>query len=85
MKKYISILGAVALLVACEQKTETVAPPASPATTPEATETAAEPAASAVESPEDADSDMSTPALPTESTPPSDLSGSWIPTPTPTP
>jgi len=39
MKKYICILASAALLAACEQKTETAAPAASPATTaaPEAT------------------------------------------------
>jgi len=35
MKKYISILAGAALLVACEQKTETVAPATSPTATPE--------------------------------------------------
>jgi len=39
MKKYICILASAALLAACEQKTETAAPAASPAATaaPEAT------------------------------------------------
>jgi len=40
MKKYISILAGAALLAACEQKTETAAPAASPK--PEAAETATE-------------------------------------------
>jgi PBP1b-binding outer membrane lipoprotein LpoB len=37
MKKYICILAGAALLVACEQKTETVAPASSPAASPEET------------------------------------------------
>ena len=43
MKKYICILASAALLVACEQKTETAAPAASPA---ETTESATTPATS---------------------------------------
>jgi hypothetical protein len=35
MKKYICILAGAGLLVACEQKTETVAPATSPTATPE--------------------------------------------------
>jgi PBP1b-binding outer membrane lipoprotein LpoB len=37
MKKYICILAGAALLAACEQKTETTAPAASPTASPEAT------------------------------------------------
>ncbi|PYL66135.1 MAG: hypothetical protein DMF25_01345 [Verrucomicrobia bacterium] len=37
MKKYICILAGAALLAACEQKTETAAPAASPTASPEAT------------------------------------------------
>jgi PBP1b-binding outer membrane lipoprotein LpoB len=37
MKKYICILCAAAMLVACEQKTESVAPASSPAASPEET------------------------------------------------
>ncbi len=37
MKKYICLLAGAALLVACEQKTETVAPASSPVSSPEAT------------------------------------------------
>jgi hypothetical protein len=37
MKKYICILAGAALLAACEQKTETTAPGASPAASAEAT------------------------------------------------
>jgi uncharacterized lipoprotein YajG len=50
MKKYICILAGVALLAACEQKTETTEPAASPAATspPTATES---PAAGTYESP----------------------------------
>ena len=43
MKKYICILASAALLAACEQKTETAAPAASPA---ETTESATTPATS---------------------------------------
>ena len=52
MNKYICILASAALLAACEQKTETVTPSASPAATaaPEAT-TSPEATASALESP----------------------------------
>jgi len=52
MNKYICILASAALLAACEQKTETVTPSASPAATasPEAT-TSPEATASAIESP----------------------------------
>ena len=47
MKKYICILAGAALLVACEQKTETVAPAATPAPTtpPPATTEVTSPAA----------------------------------------
>jgi len=41
MKKYICILAGAALLAACEQKTETIAPESSPAAT--AAETTASP------------------------------------------
>jgi ABC-type uncharacterized transport system auxiliary subunit len=55
MKKYICILAGAALLAACEQKTETVAPATTPApTTAPATETspaAAESPAATTESP----------------------------------
>ncbi|PYJ25881.1 MAG: hypothetical protein DME91_01630 [Verrucomicrobia bacterium] len=45
MKKYICILASAALLAACEQKTETTEPAASPtATTPAATAPATSPA-----------------------------------------
>jgi uncharacterized lipoprotein YajG len=47
MKKYICILAGAALLAACEQKTETTEPAASPA----ATSPAAESPAAAAESP----------------------------------
>jgi hypothetical protein len=52
MNKYICILASAALLAACEQKTETVTPAASPAATalPEAT-TSPEATASVTESP----------------------------------
>jgi uncharacterized lipoprotein YajG len=51
MKKYICILASAALLAACEQKTETTEPAASPAaTSPEAT-AAESPAGGAYESP----------------------------------
>ena len=52
MNKYICILASAALLAACEQKTETVTPSASPAATaaPEVT-TSPEATTSAVESP----------------------------------
>jgi hypothetical protein len=51
MKKYICILAGAALLAACEQKTETTEPAASPtATTPEATATTS-PAGGTYESP----------------------------------
>ena len=42
MKKYICILASAALLVACEQKTETAAPAASPAETTETPATSTE-------------------------------------------
>ena len=57
MKKYICILAGAALLAACEQKTETVTPAASPAptTAPATTETSPAateaPAAATMESP----------------------------------
>jgi hypothetical protein len=50
MKKYICILAGAALLVACEQKTETTEPAASPAATSPATITES-PAGGAYESP----------------------------------
>jgi len=50
MKKYICILVGAALLAACEQKTETAAPAASPAAPAEAT-AAASPAESTAASP----------------------------------
>ncbi len=50
MKKYICILASAALLAACEQKTETTEPAASPAATSPATITES-PAAGAYESP----------------------------------
>jgi uncharacterized lipoprotein YajG len=51
MKKYICILASAALLAACEQKTETIEPAASPAaTTPEAT-VAESPAGATFQSP----------------------------------
>ena len=55
MKKYICILASAALLAACEQKTETTEPAASPtataSATAETTTTTTSPAATAVESP----------------------------------
>ena len=78
MKKYICLLAGAALLAACEQKTETVAPAASPAPTPEA-------AANAAESPASAESTMTTPPAATESpTINTNQTGSWV-SPTPTP
>src|SRR3989454_12693859 len=51
MKKYICILASAALLAACEQKTETTEPAASPAaTTPATTTEATSPAATTPES-----------------------------------
>jgi uncharacterized lipoprotein YajG len=50
MKKYICILASAALLAACEQKTETTEPTASPAATTPATTTES-PAGGAYESP----------------------------------
>ena len=55
MKKYICILASAALLAACEQKTETTEPAASPTATAtataETTTTTTSPAATAAESP----------------------------------
>ena len=56
MKKYICILASAALLAACEQKTETTEPAASPTATATATAettttTTTNPAATAAESP----------------------------------
>ena len=55
MKKYICILASAALLAACEQKTETTEPAASPTATATAetttTTTTTAPAATAAESP----------------------------------
>jgi PBP1b-binding outer membrane lipoprotein LpoB len=50
MKKYICILAGAALLVACEQKTETVAPAASPSETTENNTTVVNPPATTTES-----------------------------------
>ncbi len=50
MKKYICILAGAALLAACEQKTETTEPAASPAATSPATTTES-PAGATSESP----------------------------------
>ena len=51
MKKYICILASAALLAACEQKTETTEPAASPAATSPPTTTEATSPASTTESP----------------------------------
>jgi PBP1b-binding outer membrane lipoprotein LpoB len=55
MKKYICILAGAALLAACEQKTETTEPAATPTATPETTTespaTTAESPATTTESP----------------------------------
>jgi PBP1b-binding outer membrane lipoprotein LpoB len=67
MKKYIYVLAVAALLAACQQKTETVAPAASSASTPEATTSAAE---------------MPTPT-PAESQLPAGAFSGFKPTPTP--
>src|SRR6266436_219942 len=67
MKKYICILASAALLAACEQKTETTEPAASPAPTtpPPAAATGVSSPAAAAESP------AATTESPAESTPPS--------------
>jgi cell division septation protein DedD len=60
MKKYICILAGAALLAACEQKTETVAPAATPApTTP--------PAATEMTSPAETEAPATTTESPAES------------------
>ena len=51
MKKYICILASVALLAACEQKTETTEPAASPTATTSETTTTTSPAGGTYESP----------------------------------
>jgi len=51
MKKYICILAGAALLAACEQKTETTEPAASPAATSPATTTESPAAGATSESP----------------------------------
>ena len=51
MKKYICILASAALLAACEQKTETTEPAATPAATSPPTTTEATSPASTTESP----------------------------------
>jgi uncharacterized lipoprotein YajG len=51
MKKYICILASAALLAACEQKTETTEPAATPAATSPPTTTEATSPASTMESP----------------------------------
>lgn len=70
MKKYICILASAALLVACEQKTETVAPAASPAESTENNTTVVNPPATSpattMETTENNTTVMTTPA---ESTP----------------
>jgi PBP1b-binding outer membrane lipoprotein LpoB len=62
MKKYICILAGAALLVACEQKTENVAPAASPSETTETTIVSPSPAAPA-------ETTTTTTTSPVESTP----------------
>lgn len=62
MKKYICILASAALLVACEQKTETVAPATPPADTTENNTTVVNPPASTTEN-------NTTMVAPAESTP----------------
>ena len=62
MKKYICILASAALLVACEQKTETAAPAASPAETTENNTTVVNPPATTSET-------TTTVTTPAESTP----------------
>jgi len=70
MKKYICILAGAALLAACEQKTETTEPAASPAATspPTTTETAS-PASTTESSPETSTSIGGTSESPAESSP----------------
>ena len=59
MKKYICILAGAALLAACEQKTETVAPAATPTTPP--------PAATEMTSPAETEAPATTTESPAES------------------
>ncbi len=68
MKKYICILASAALLVACEQKTETVAPAASPADATENNTTVVNPPSTTI-NPDTTTHNNTTVTAPVESTP----------------